>query len=117
MRFLPRRKLKLEKYQQEWKDLQRYCANRETWAQAVTQADELLELILKKKRFKGKSMGERLVAAQKEITDNDAVWFAHNFAKKLRDDSVKRLREADVKRSLIGFRQALRDLGVLENGK
>ena len=50
----------------------------------------------------------------KILTDNDAVWFAHNLSKKLLDESAGKLKEADVKKSLIGIRQALRDLGALE---
>ncbi len=110
---LRRRKLDPEQFKNDWKALQKLCASRDTWAQAVINADQLLDDALKIKRLKGKSMGERMVAAQRELSDNDAVWFAHNFAKKLLADAVPRLREADVKRSLVGFRRALQDLGAL----
>ena len=59
-------------------------------------------------------MGERLVDAQRVLTNNDAIWFAHNLAKKAVNDSTMKLKESDVKKSLVGFRQALRDLGALE---
>ena len=104
------------KFRANWLEVQRLCASKETWALAVINADKLLEEGLKKKRFKGKSMGERMVAAQRIITDNDGVWYAHNLAKKLLDETHKGLREAQVKKSLIGIRQALRDIGLL-NGK
>lgn len=113
MRIVKRR-MRPDKFKQEWLELQKYCASRETWPLAVITADKLLDEALKKKNRRGKTMGERLVAVQRQITDNDAVWFAHNFAKKLVDDAVPRIREADVKKSLVGFRQALRDLGALE---
>lgn len=100
----------------KWLDIQRLCSKKETWPQAIMSADKLLEEALKSKKFKGKSIGERLVAAQRKLSDNDGVWYAHNLAKKLKEKNVKRLREADVKKALVGFRQALRDLGVL-NGK
>ncbi len=115
LRFLPRKKIKPAQFHEQWVELQKFCASRETWPLAVITADKLLDEALKKKRVKGKSMGERLVEAQKLLSDNDAVWFAHNLSKKLIDDTVPRLREADVKRSLVGFRQALRDLGALKN--
>lgn len=118
MRLFKRRtKLNPSQFKKDWVELQKLCSSRETWALAVMNADALLDEALKKNRLKGKSMGERLVEAQRLLTDNDAVWFAHNLSKKLRDDAVPRLREADVKRSLIGFRQALRDLGALSNDK
>lgn len=114
MRFLPRRKIKPAKFKEQWTELQKFCKSKDTWGLAVISADKLLDEALKKKKIKGKSMGERLVEAQKMLTDNDAVWFGHNLAKKLLDESAGRLKEADVKKSLIGFRQALRDLGALE---
>lgn len=108
-----RRKIKPDQFKKKWDDLQKLCAERETWPLAVVTADKLLDEALKKHRYKGKSMGERLVDAQRELSDNDAVWFAHNLSKKILSRSVKRLRETDVKRSLVGMRQAMRDLGVL----
>lgn len=115
MKFLPRRKINQDKFKQQWLELQKLCANKDTWALAVINADRLLDEALKKKRLKGKSMGERLVEAQRSLTDNDAVWFAHNLSKKLLEDKAPRLRESDIKKSLVGIRQALRDLGALND--
>jgi hypothetical protein len=114
MKLLPRRKIKPAKFKERWKELQKLCGSKDTWTLAVINADKLLDEALKKKHFKGKSMGERLVEAQRQLTDNDAVWFAHNLAKKLLNETAGKLKESDVKKSLIGFRQALRDLGALE---
>ena len=105
-----------DKFRVKWLEIQRLCASKETWKLAVVNADKLLDNALKKKRLKGKSMGERIVAAQRSLTDNDGVWYAHNLAKKLKAESSTTLREAQVKKSLVGIRQALRDLKVL-NGK
>ncbi len=114
MRILPRRRIKPAKFKEQWAELQKFCKSKDTWGLAIINADKLLDEALKKKRLKGKSMGERLVAAQKMLTDNDAVWYAHNLSKKLLDDSAGRIKESDVKKSLFGIRQALRDLGALE---
>ena len=114
IKLIPRRKLKPAKFKEQWAELQKFCSSKDTWALAVINADKLLDEALKKKHLKGKSMGERLVEAQKLISDNDGVWFAHNMAKKLLDDSYGRLKETDVKKSLVGVRSALRDLGALE---
>jgi hypothetical protein len=114
MKLLPRRKIKPAKFKEKWTELQKLCGKKETWAEAVMRADALLDEALRKKRLKGKSMGERLVDAQKLLTDNDTVWYAHNLSKKLVADSTAKLKESDVKKSLIGFRQALRDLGALQ---
>jgi|AntRauTorckE6833_2_1112554.scaffolds.fasta_scaffold00406_11 hypothetical protein len=114
-RRLPKR-MKQLRNQQKWSELQKLCKNKETWPDAVSAADKLLDDILKRKLFKGKSMGERIVSAQRSLSDNDAVWFAHNLAKKTKEDDAPQLKEAEVKKALLGFRQALRDLGALQHG-
>jgi hypothetical protein len=114
LRLIPRRKLKPKKFKNQWVELQKFCKSKDTWPLAIINADKLLDEALKKKHLKGRSMGERLVEAQKMLTDNDGVWYSHNLAKKLLDDSYGRLKESEVKKSLVGVRQALRDLGALE---
>ncbi len=107
------RKLKEDKFMAKWQELQAYCKDKSTWAKAVLTADNLLDEALKKRRFKGKNMGERLVSAQKDLTNNDDVWFGHKLSKKLQEEPEMKLKEIDVKEALIGFRQALKDLGAL----
>lgn len=100
-------------YTAKWQELQQYCKHRETWPKAVEEADRLLDKAMIKRGFKGKSTGERLVSAQRALTDNDAVWYAHKLCKKLREDPGVKLKEKEVKEALVGFRQALKDLGAL----
>jgi hypothetical protein len=107
------RKLKTDKFQVKWQELQGLCRDKQTWPSAIIEADKLLDAALKRRRFRGKSMGERLVAAQRSFSDNDELWFAHNLRKKIIADAEFKLRETDVKDALMGFRQALRDLGAL----
>ena len=83
-------------------------------AEAIAQADVLLDKALKKRKYKGASMGERMVSAQKTFTKNDETWFAHNLHKKLLNNPDLKLKAESVKSALSGFRQALRDLGALE---
>jgi hypothetical protein len=110
-----RRKLKTRKFDQRWIELQKHCATRKTWPQAIIEADNLLCEVLKKSRFKGKTTGERLVAAQHELTDNEAAWFGHKLRQKVSEDAldVRTLKKKDIVIALAGFRQALRDLGAL----
>lgn len=107
------RKFKTDKYTDDWRNLQTLCKDKAQWPTVLVQADELLDKALKRRRMKGKTMGERLVSAQRMFTNNDDVWFAHNLTKKVIAGDIKRLKELDVKDALIGFRQALRDLGAL----
>ena len=106
-------KVKRQKVQRKWKELQKYCGSKETWPKALTEADKLLDKILIKRGFKGKNMGERLVSAQREFSDNDALWFGHKLANKTIEDADLKLKEKDVKEALLGFGQALKDLGAL----
>lgn len=113
---MPKR-LKAEYFVTNWKELQGYCRDKSKWPSAIEDADKLLDRALKKRKFKGKTMGERMVSAQRTFTDNDATWFAHNLHKKIKADPNFKLKEADVKDALVGFRQALRDIGALPHGE
>jgi hypothetical protein len=118
MKLLRRRprKVKAKKYVGRWQALQKNCATRKTWPQAIIEADDLLNEVLKKKRYKGKTTGERLVAAQHELSDNEAIWFGHKLRKKVSEEGldVRTLKKKDIVIALAGFREALRDLGALE---
>ncbi len=108
------KKLKVDQFVDDWKELQLFCRDKKTWSEAIVEADKLLDKALKRRKYKGKSMGERMVSAQRSITDNDRLWFAHNLAKKVVAEPKTRLKEVDVKNALIGFRQALKDIGALQ---
>lgn len=108
------KKLKPDVYINRWREIQGYCKDKQQWPQALKEADTLLDTALKKRKLKGKSMGERMVSAQRLFTNNDAVWFAHNLYKKVIADPSTRLKEAEMKTALVGFRQALKDLGALQ---
>lgn len=118
MRLLPfrrRRKMKVDAYSKRWQDLQKLCASRKSWPQAIIDADDLLSEALKRAGYKGKNTGERLVAAQHDLSANDAVWLGHKLRKHIsqEDLDVRKLKKKDVIDALAGFRQALRDLGAL----
>lgn len=106
-------RINVNQFTQQWKDLQTFCKQKETWPQALQEADKLLDTALRKRRFKGKSMGERMVAAQRVINNNDGMWFAHNLVRKLTEKPESRLKEQDVKSALVGYRSALKDLEAL----
>lgn len=112
IKYFPKR-IKVDDFTHQWKDLQQLCSNIETWPQAIIMADNLLDKALKKRSFRGKNMGARLVKAQRLFTDNDAVWYAHKLRVKLQQNANKKLKQDDVKEALIGIRQALKDLGAL----
>ncbi len=119
MRLIPRRRRKsldVEYFTASWKQLQKNCATRKTWPQAIIEADSLLEEALKQARYKGKTTGERLVAAQHALTSNDTVWAAHKLRNRIEqaEVDVRKLKKNDMLNALVGFREALRDLGALK---
>lgn len=115
-KFVVRRKVPLNSqyFAGKWQETQKLCSNKETWPLAIIDADKLLDEALKKSHFKGKTMGERLVAAQRALTDNDSVWYGHKLRNKLVHENNVKLTQAQVRNALKGIRQALRDLGALQ---
>lgn len=111
------RALNTDSFQGKWREMQKLCASKDTWHQAVVDADKILDEALKKKKFVGKSMGERLTKAQRLLSDNEGVWFGHKLRSKLESDPNAKLKESDVKQALLGIRQALKDLGAFPDGK
>lgn len=113
--ILKNRKKPLDKayFSKKWQEAQILCANKETWPLAIINADKLLDEALKKRHYKGKSMGERLAAAQRDLSDNDGVWQGHKLRNRLVHESDVKLTQAGVRNALMGIRQALRDLGAL----
>jgi hypothetical protein len=107
------KRLSTDKCQATWHDLQKYCANRKTWHQAVVEADKLLDDVLKRRHYKGKTTGERLVAAQHHLTDNETVWFGHKLHNRIVQEGFLQPSKQDTLEALNGFRQALKDLGAL----
>lgn len=114
-RFKPRRKshLNQEYFQQQWNTLLARVKTPEGMILAIVDADKLLDEALKKHHIRGKTMGERLVAAQRLISDNDAVWYAHKLRNRLVHEPNVRLKKREAQTALAGFKQGLRDLGAL----
>lgn len=109
--------LRQDRYAERWAELQKNCAQRTTWPQAIIEADELLDDALKRCHYKGRTTGERLVSAQRSFTNNENVWFGHKYRTKVTGEDVRKLKKSDILYALGGFRQALRDLGALRNDK
>jgi hypothetical protein len=104
--------LNREYFGKRWRELQQHCAQQATWPMAVIDADKLLDDALKKSHYKGKTMGERLVSAQRDLSGNDKVWYSHKLRNKIVHEDIK-LNKRDVQTALKGYLQALHDLGAL----
>lgn len=108
-----RQSKRFERFRSEWKEIQKLCAKSDTWPKAVADADKLVDDVLKAQGYRGRTMGERLVSAQRTLTDNDAIWFAHKLSGRISNEEMNRLYKKDVQAALRGHRQALQDLGAL----
>lgn len=112
-RRVPKR-LKHEYFHKRWSELLARVKTADGMVLAVIDADKLLDEALKKRRFRGRTMGERLVAAQRSLSDNDSAWFAHKLRNRLVHEPNIRLKKREAQSALAGFRQALKDLGALK---
>lgn len=104
---------KLENLRLRWETIQQDCRKSEQWPACIIEADKLLDEALRAAGFRGRTMGERLVAAQRALSDNDGVWFGHKLRNKIEHEEIRRLYKRDVKTALMGLRKALQDLGAL----
>lgn len=100
-------------FHQKWIDLLTRVKTPEGMILAVIDADKLLDEALRRKHYKGKTTGERLVAAQRDLSDNDAVWYAHKLRNRLVHEPDTQLKKREAQAALAGFRQGLKDLGML----
>ena len=109
--------MNVEQFQNDWKELQKLCRDKTKWPEAIVAADSLLDNALRRRKFRGDTMGKRMLKAQRLFSDSDAVWSAHKLRSKIDADPTTKLKEAEVKQALVGTRQALKDLGALPNGQ
>ncbi|MDB5184604.1 MAG: hypothetical protein JWN38_412 [Candidatus Saccharibacteria bacterium] len=111
------RKVNVDSCTKRWQAVQKRCADKGTWPQAIAEADKLLDDVLKRRHYKGKTTGERLVTAQHDLTNNEGVWFGHKLRNRIEAESLKKVSKQDTLEALGGFRQALKDLGALSERK
>jgi len=100
-------------FQRKWLELLARVKSADGMMLAVIDADKLLDEALKKRNFRGKTTGERLVSAQRSLSDNDAVWYAHKLRNRLVHEPDIKLKKREAQNALNGFRQGLKDLGAL----
>ncbi len=113
--FSKRRPYVLHKdhFQRHWLELLSRVKTPEGMALAVIDADKLVDEALKHRHFHGKTTGERLVAAQRVLSDNDSVWYAHKLRNRLVHEPSAKLKKREAQAALEGFKRCLKDLGAL----
>ncbi len=102
-------------FQRRWTKLQKLCSDRKLWYKAIVDADNLLDEALKRKHFKGKSTGERLVSAQHYFSSNDSLWFSHKLKNRIEEEDLRKLTKQQTLDALASFKLALTDIEALSS--
>lgn len=80
---------------------------------AVSEADKLLDYVLKNSGFAGQTMAERLKRAERELSDKESVWRAHKLRNAYAHDVEIDLVPSQAKEALADLKAALKDLRAL----
>lgn len=100
-------------FREAWRQVIEKSHVEDTCALAIINADKLLDLALRKKNYKGETMGERLVSAKNILSKRQDVWDAHKLRNRLVHEHNVRLDKKKTHEALKGFESALKDLGAL----
>ena len=108
-------KLNIEKYQTKWLAVENSVSrnNSASWQLAIFNADKLVDLALKERRFAGQTMGERMKSAEKVWSNAKHIWGAHKIRNRLAHETDVHLTYETTLRALTAFKQALKDLGAI----
>src|SRR5688572_29377830 len=103
----PSHHLDQQEYQQQWLSIEQSLGTDDASLQfAIMQADKLLDKALRERGFPGQTMGERLKAAQKNLSNPNVIWAAHKLRNRIaHEDSIKISRKVTVQ-ALQGFKRA-----------
>ncbi len=96
-----------KKYLQYWNSVKNDKDN----AQAIINADKLLDKLLTARGYTG-SVGEKLKKANDLFGNVDAVWSAHKLRNKTAHEMGYKVSDKDTKSALQKFESAFRDLGL-----
>ncbi|MEI7690132.1 MAG: hypothetical protein WCI63_00680 [bacterium] len=83
---------------------------------SIMEADKLVDYVLKGKKVRGTTFGERLKNAKSEFSnfsDYNNLWFAHKVRNNIVHESTHDLSSSEVKRAIEYYKKALRELGAL----
>ncbi len=107
--------LDVERYRVRWLAIEQSLVrdNEASYHLAILNADKLVDNALKDRGTRGKTMGERMKAANKSFSRRDALWSAHKARNRIAHESDVKISYDDARRALGGFKQALKDLGAI----
>ncbi|MEO5949074.1 MAG: hypothetical protein ABIP74_01600 [Candidatus Saccharimonas sp.] len=103
------------KYQAHWLEIDHSLEkdNAASWQLAIMNADKLLDQALRERHFSGKTMGERMKAAQTSWRNANHVWSAHKIRNQLAHETNAHVSYDITLRALAAYKQGLKDLGAI----
>jgi len=117
VRSVKRRQEKYLLFLNRWKSLMIMAKNKKQWNQLVIEAEELLDDVLKYKKYKGKNVADKIVAAQRQFKNNDQLWSCHKLVRRIKEENFVLEDKKQLLEVISGYRQALEDLGVFKKEK
>lgn len=107
--------LDVDKYRIRWMEIEQSVVkgNEASYHMAVLNADKLVDQALKDRGVRGQTMGARMKSANKLFSHRDAVWSSHKLRNKIAHESNAKVNYEQARRSLAGFKRALKDLGAI----
>jgi len=83
---------------------------------SIMEADKLVDYVLKGKKVRGNTFGERLKNAKSvfpNYSDYNNLWFAHKVRNNIAHESTHDLNSSEAKRAIEYYKKALKELGAL----
>lgn len=107
------RGLDVELYRSRWLAIEQALKRNDdnTYQLCVLDADKLLDLALQERGISGKTMAERM--KQMKWTNANQIWAAHKLRNRIAHEADVKLSYDNARRALIGFKQALKDIGAI----
>jgi hypothetical protein len=97
-----------------WDTIQKTYQNTPSkWMEVLIEADKLVDEALKQRGYSGKTMGERMVSANRIFKDPDMIWNAHKLRNRVVHETGIKVKKSHVSYALRGYRKALKDLEVI----
>ncbi len=108
-------RLNIEHYRVKWLSIEQGLKRDEisSYHMAVLNADKLVDQALKEKGLKGETMGERMKNASSLLTKRNDFWTAHKLRNQIAHEPDVVVTFDSARRALVGFKQALKDLGAI----
>jgi len=107
--------LDVEKYRSRWLNIEYQLKRDElsSYHLAIINADKLLDQALQDRAFAGQTMGERMKSAQTSWSNANVVWSAHKLRNRIAHEADAQIGFDEARRGLVGYKQALKDLGAI----